>query len=87
LRTPVAALRSAAEVALDQPDTDPRILRETLGHVVAQAGFLTHRIEELLGLASADDGRLALADAPFDLGQVWQKPWRRRGSMPPAWTW
>jgi signal transduction histidine kinase len=37
---------------------------------VAQAGFLTHRIEELLGLASADDGRLALADAPFDLGQV-----------------
>lgn len=70
LRTPVAALRSAAEVALDQPDADPRTLRETLGHVVAQAGFLTHRIEELLGLASADDGRLALADAPFDLGQV-----------------
>ncbi|NKJ42053.1 HAMP domain-containing sensor histidine kinase [Novosphingobium sp. SG720] len=70
LRTPVAALRSAAEVALDQGDADPAFLRETLGHVVAQAGFLTHRIEELLGLASADDGRLALDDAPFDLGAV-----------------
>ncbi len=70
LRTPVAAVRSAAEVALDQPDADPHLLRETLGHIVAQAGFLTHRIDELLGLAAADDGRLALASAPFDLGKV-----------------
>jgi signal transduction histidine kinase len=70
LRTPVAAMRSAAEVALDQRDAKAAALRDALEQVAAQAGFLTHRIDELLALASADDGRLALADARFDLGAV-----------------
>lgn len=67
LRTPVAGLRSAAEVALEQPDLPAPVLRESLAHVVAGAAFLSHRIDELLGLARAEDGQLQLANEPFDL--------------------
>lgn len=70
LRTPVTGLRSAAEVALDMGGGDPAILRGALQQVVASAGFLGHRIDELLGLAGADDGQLVLAREAIDLGDI-----------------
>lgn len=69
LRTPVTVLRGEAEVAL-RIDDDAGALRDALGHVVASAGYLERRLEELLGIASAEDGRLTLDLVPFDLGAL-----------------
>lgn len=67
MRTPVTVMRGEAEVALADPAADTAALREALGHVVANAEFLEHRIAELLALARADDGQLQLEDGPVDL--------------------
>lgn len=66
LRTPVAAMRSLAEVTL-AAGGDPHA---ALGDVVAQAQFLSHRIDEMLSLASAEEGRPVLAPAPCDLRDI-----------------
>lgn len=66
LRTPVTAMRSLAEVTLSAGG-DPRI---ALGDVVAQAQFLSHRIDEMLSLASAEEGKPVLVLAPCDLRDI-----------------
>ena len=66
LRTPVTALRSVAEVALAAGGD----ARAVLGDVVAQAGFLGHRIDEMLALASAEEGRPVLSLVACDLRAV-----------------
>ncbi len=67
LRTPVTVLRGEAEVALLDPAAPAAALRASLAHVIASAAALGHRIDELLGLASADDGQLKLARRPAEL--------------------
>ena len=67
MRTPVTVMRGEAEVALADPAAPAAALREALGHVVAHAEFLEHRISELLGLARAEDGQLQLETAEIDL--------------------
>lgn len=62
LRTPVTAMRSLAEVALSGGG-DPR---PVLGDVVAQAQFLAHRIDEMLSLASAEEGKPVLVLSACD---------------------
>jgi len=52
LRTPVTAIRIAAEVALESGGP----ACQTLADIVAQAGFLDHRIADMLALAQADEG-------------------------------
>lgn len=70
LRTPVTAVRAEAEVALADPaPTLPR-LRDTLHQIVVQAGLLDRRVEDLLGLARAEDGKIALERAEIDLSTV-----------------
>lgn len=66
LRTPVTALRTVAEVALAGGGDG----RAALGDVVAQAQFLGRRIEDMLALASAEEGRPVLTLAPCDLRDV-----------------
>lgn len=70
LRTPVTAMRGEAEVALLNTDAPADYLRQSLSHILASTTFLSHRIDELLGLASADDGKLLLDFASLDLGEV-----------------
>jgi signal transduction histidine kinase len=70
LRTPVTAMRGEAEVALLDPEASSQVLRQSLSHIRANAAFLGHRIDELLGLASADDGQLQLERSPLELGWV-----------------
>ncbi len=60
LRTPVTALRGEAETALLNPSPPVQKLRQSLSYIRGSAAFLGHRIDELLGLASADDGKLQL---------------------------
>ena len=68
LRTPVTAIRAIAEVALvgAAGGDDKGALRD----IVAQTGFLGHRIEEMLALASAAEGRPSLSLLPCDMADV-----------------
>lgn len=67
MRTPVTVMRGEAEVALAVASQDSGALRDALTQVVANAEFLEHRIAELLGLASAENGQLQLDAAVIDL--------------------
>lgn len=66
LRTPVTAIRTLAEVALESGGGTAQPLQ----HIVAQTAFLGHRIEEMLALSSAAEGRPVLAPVPCDLAGV-----------------
>lgn len=66
LRTPLAGLKTQAELALRQ--TDPEELRLTLKHVLANSEKNIHLVNQLLSLARAQPGREgAFSFAPFDL--------------------
>ncbi|WP_258063614.1 ATP-binding protein [Rathayibacter sp. AY1C4] len=68
LRSPVAALRQTAEVALAHPDRlDSARLARTVAEESVRLGGL---IEGLLLLARADEARLAVASAPVDLDDL-----------------
>ncbi len=70
LRTPITVMRGEAEVALSDPAANVSSLRESLRHVVANAAFLGRRVDDLLALSKADDGRLHLSHAPTSLADV-----------------
>lgn len=70
LRTPVTAMRTEAEVALTDPAATLPHLRDALHQIVVQAGLLDRRVEDLLGLARAEDGKIALQDDAVDLSAV-----------------
>lgn len=67
LRTPVTVLRGEAEVALRSNRADLANLREALGHIVANSDILERRLADLLALARAEDGRVALEKRTVDL--------------------
>jgi signal transduction histidine kinase len=64
LRSPVAAIRAQAEVAVAHPD--PELAEETLRAVVDEATRLTTMLSDLLALARADAGQRPPAK-PVDL--------------------
>src|SRR6266436_3718584 len=66
LRTPVALIRSSAELALRRPRTDDEY-RETLSRILAASEETTHLIENLLTLARADAGAADLHFREIDL--------------------
>jgi signal transduction histidine kinase len=70
LRTPVTVMRGEAEIALRDADASAARLREALEHVAANGSFLQRRLEDMLALARAEDGRIALLKEPVDLGDV-----------------
>lgn len=70
LRTPATIIRGEAEVALRDPDASAARLREALAEVAANSQFLQRRLEDMLALARAEDGRVVLSRAPVDLSEV-----------------
>ena len=64
LRTPVAAIRTQAEVAVAHPD--PQLAADTLADVAAESQRLTAMLNDLLALARADAGERQAA-CPVDL--------------------
>ena len=70
LRTPVTVMRGEADVALRNERADAASLREALMHISANGGFLHRRLDDLLGLARSEDGRIVLDPAPIDLIDV-----------------
>lgn len=80
LRTPVAAIRAQAEVAVAHPD--PALAAETLADVAAESERLTTMLNDLLALARADAGDRQPA-CPVDLSEAAREaiarvPWNSR---------
>jgi len=72
LRTPATVIRGEAEVALRDSKAPPERLREALEHVVANGAFLQRRLDDLLALARAEDGRVAMRREAVDLVKLVQ---------------
>lgn len=70
LRTPVAVLRSAADIALAGSDRSAEELRDTLRIVSAEARRLTRTVEDLFLLARADAGEQPLRRERLYLEEV-----------------
>ncbi len=68
LRTPITAIRTGAEVALDTPDATVDDLRAVLRDTVAATEATDRLMSALLALASATDG--TRQDAPVELSAV-----------------
>ncbi len=69
LRSPIAFIRTAAEIALRQ-QRSPEAYRETLRQIHEESERTTHLIEELLVLARADTGPGDLEFSPVDLKEL-----------------
>jgi signal transduction histidine kinase len=69
LRNPLAALRTAGEVALQQARS-PAEYRDTLGRVLEDARRLSHTVDQLLTLARLSQAELGAAFEPVDLAQL-----------------
>lgn len=70
LRTPATVIRSEAEVALRKADAPAADLRDSLEHVAANSAFLQRRLDDLLALARAEDGRITLKREPIRLDRL-----------------
>jgi heavy metal sensor kinase len=69
LRTPVAVVRTAAEVARQRPRTQAEYA-ETLDRIVAESDRMSRLIDDLLLLAREDAGVTASMAEPMDLAEV-----------------
>jgi heavy metal sensor kinase len=69
LRTPVAIVRTAAEVARQRPRTEAEYA-DTLDRIVAETERMSRLIDDLLLLAREDAGVTASMAEPIDLAQV-----------------
>lgn len=60
LRTPVTVLSGEAEVALRSRDESVEGYRSALEHILATSGYLRRRLNDLIGLARSEDGRVQI---------------------------
>ena len=70
LRTPVAIMRSEAEVALSQPESSNQELRESIAIFKDETKRLTGIVEDLFMLARADAGQYKLAPKECYLDEI-----------------
>jgi heavy metal sensor kinase len=85
LRTPVALIRTEAEVALGRPRSEQEY-RSALQYVLVESERMTQLLEQLLSLVRADSGRETLHMTEINLGTLarealdgWQKVAVSRG--------
>jgi signal transduction histidine kinase/signal recognition particle receptor subunit beta len=64
LMTPLAGVRSSAEVLRTYPDMAPEERAEFLAGIEKEAARLTGRLQDILDLSALDAGRVVLARAP-----------------------
>jgi len=69
LRTPIAVIRTSAELALRR-ERDPAEYRRALENIHRESEWMTHLAEDLLLLARADSGTLMLRTQPLDVNAV-----------------
>ena len=70
LRTPVTAVRAAAEITLSRPQRSEEEYRDALGIVLAQSERLERMVEEMLILARADAGAYQPRRQPCSLSDA-----------------
>jgi len=70
LRTPIAIMRSEAEVALSEPETSNAELRESIAIFRDETKRLTGIVEDLFMLARADAGQYKLTPKEFYLDEL-----------------
>jgi heavy metal sensor kinase len=70
LRTPIAIMRSEAEVALSEPETSNADLRESIAIFKDETKRLTGIVEDLFMLARADAGQYQLTPKEFYLDEL-----------------
>lgn len=70
IRTPLAAIRTHAQVAMRAPDTDTR--QTALSEIVSGVDRTAHLVEQLLTLARLDREAMEQGFEPVDLGQLVQ---------------
>jgi two-component system OmpR family sensor kinase len=70
LRTPIAIMRSEAEVALSAPETSNQELRESIAIFKDETKRLTRIVEDLFMLARADAGQYQLTPKEFYLDEL-----------------
>ena len=68
LRTPLAGIRAQADYAL--ANSDPAVWREQLQGIASGQERASHLIEQLLGLALADEARASLKRAPVAINEI-----------------
>lgn len=69
LRTPLTVIRSVGEVALRERHGEAAY-REIISTMLEESDRLTQLVQNLLTLARADSGRIALSRQPFDLAEL-----------------
>jgi heavy metal sensor kinase len=69
LRTPVAVMRTSAEIALRKPRTEAEY-RETLSQILHETDRVSQLIENLLALARADSGGTQIQMERADMGAI-----------------
>lgn len=69
LRTPLAILRGEAELAL-RPSASDEERRQALGRQIDECDRLTRLINQILTLARAEAGEIAMASEPVDLAEL-----------------
>jgi heavy metal sensor kinase len=69
LRTPIALIRTEAEIVLRKSRTEEEY-RDALFHILMESEATTSMVEKLLSLVRADSGQNALEMRPVDLGET-----------------
>lgn len=72
LRTPLARMRGAAEVAL-QPGADPAKAHEALADCVEESDRVLRMLNALMDITEAESGMMRLEYQPADIGQLLQE--------------
>ncbi len=72
-RTPLAAIRSFAEILLNYDQEDPDTDREFLGIIHAESGRLARLVDDLLDLSKIEAGRADWRIAPFEATALIQR--------------
>jgi len=70
LRTPIAVIRANNELLLRHPDSTVEANLDQVEAVAVESEHMTRMVDDLLTLARADEGRLALEREPVDFGAV-----------------
>lgn len=70
LRTPLTTIVGEAEVTLSGTPDMPDTCRAALHAILANAGYLRRRVEDLMAIARSDNGRLELRRDPLELHDV-----------------
>jgi two-component system sensor histidine kinase TctE len=73
LKTPLAGLRTQAEIAereIDRGQGDPQTLKHTLQQIALGSQRAAHMVNQLLSMARAEDQEQALRRQPLDLAEL-----------------